>query len=64
LCVKRSLDRISGGLVFRSLDRVDGEEVLRALQPIYLALYSVGRPKRTSLDTMSGVSIGSAKKRR
>jgi len=51
----------------RTLDGVNGGDVLSALQAQTSRsahLYSVGRPKRTSLDTMSGVSIGSAKKRR
>ncbi|CAG2165874.1 unnamed protein product [Oppiella nova] len=68
--VLRSLDPLSGGLLSKTLNRIagiSGEEVLNALQngslsPKYLR-FSLDRPKRTSLDTMSGVSIGSAKKR-
>lgn len=57
--VLRSLDRMSGGNVLRSLGQVNGGIVLRALEDVH-----PDRPKRTGLDTMSGVTLGSAKKRR
>ncbi|XP_054160923.1 uncharacterized protein LOC128958978 [Oppia nitens] len=65
----RLLDSVSGGRVFVSFESIAGDAVINALQqnsqhfsPKYIR-YLVDRPKRTSLDTMSGVSIGSAKKR-
>ena len=59
------MERLSEGQVSRILDSLNGYEVLMALQNRNLhKTYPVSRPKRTSLDTMSGVSIGSAKKRR
>lgn len=56
------LDQLADGKLVRSFDRINGVEVLRALENS--KQHQSGRIKRTGLDTMSGVTLGEAKKRR
>ncbi len=59
------MNRLSDG---RVLDNLKDFDLLNALKNKYLRQnsrsYPINRPKRTGLDSMTGISIGSAKKRR
>ena len=59
------MNRLSDGKV---LDNLKDFDLLNALKNKYFRQnsqsFSINRPKRTGLDSMTGISIGSAKKRR